>query len=369
MPKAQVLPALFAGNELDFQDVETCLELVHQYYAGCPIQELDCQGGCSWTLLVLPSRSCSIQPTSALESNGGIVQFRPPRHAIDITIARDTQRWYGHLAPDVVELGQIYVGQGVNLIGYEMSLIPGTRFSDVQPRSQRLDRSCLSRYVTLLESLADFYAITWRTGIKERDHGSSTTCTGRVGSTILSRLLKLERNLPSDELRTLAKRSRLRVEKGLLALLPVVLVHGDLLPSNIMIDSTTWAINGFVDWAEAEFLPFGLCFYAVEHLLGCLNDERCTEQQTFVFYEQAPILRSHFWKLLTQRILELNDTSVRDAVVLARDVGILLWHGIAFDDGKIDRVVEPERDPVEVAYLKAFLESVVTKADITPAPH
>jgi hypothetical protein len=48
---------------------------------------------------------------------------------------------------------------------------------------------------------------------------------------------------------------------------------------------------------------------------------------------------------------------MKKAVELARDVGVLLWHGLAWDDGRIDRVVEPGKDENELAHLNAFLHT------------
>ena len=45
-----------------------------------------------------------------------------------------------------------------------------------------------------------------------------------------------------------------------------------------------------------------------------------------------------------------------ESVKLARDLGVLLWHGIAFDDGAINRVVQEGRDIEEIHRLDAFLD-------------
>ena len=55
-------------------------------------------------------------------------------------------------------------------------------------------------------------------------------------------------------------------------------------------------------------------------------------------------------------IPELRLDTVLEAVKLSRDLGVLLWHGIAFDDGAIDRVVQEGRDIDEIHRLDAFLD-------------
>jgi hypothetical protein len=67
-------------------------------------------------------------------------------------------------------------------------------------------------------------------------------------------------------------------------------------------------------------------------------------------------MRALFWTELQRHLPELEQQSVLDAVKLARDLGVLLWHGIAFDNGAIDRVVQEDRDIEEVRRLDAFLD-------------
>jgi len=46
---------------------------------------------------------------------------------------------------------------------------------------------------------------------------------------------------------------------------------------------------------------------------------------------------------------------VQRSVLVAKEVGILLWHGFAWDEGRIDRVVDERDDGEEVEMLRAFL--------------
>ncbi|KAK4505793.1 hypothetical protein PRZ48_003758 [Zasmidium cellare] len=162
----------------------------------------------------------------------------------------------------------------------------------------------------------------------------------------------LENGLPTRWLRSRARVVRRGYDSGLLDRLSVVLNHGDLLPSNIMVDRESWRLTGLVDWAEAEYLPVGMALYGIEHLLGFFDNKR----KVFVYYEQANTLRDIFWQRLKDEIPELRDKAMWEAVFLSRDIGILLWHGIAWDDGRLDRVVDYENDTEELAYLESFLE-------------
>jgi hypothetical protein len=131
--------------------------------------------------------------------------------------------------------------------------------------------------------------------------------------------------------------------------LPWVFTHGDFLPANIMVDSSG-NLMGLLDWAEADWLPFGTGMYGLEELLG--EDD---ENAQFVYYPEAKQLRSMFWKELMLLIPELADPGTATLVGKAQRLGVLLWHGIAFDDGKLDRVVEEGKDDQEIQRLTVFL--------------
>ncbi|KAI1879736.1 hypothetical protein JX265_002690 [Neoarthrinium moseri] len=132
--------------------------------------------------------------------------------------------------------------------------------------------------------------------------------------------------------------------------LPWTLSHGDLTPSNVLVCPKTGRIIGLLDWAEAEFLPFGVGIYGLEELLG----EDTTEG--FTYYPEARKLRALFWSELLSLIPELGENvDLLKTVKAAQIFGILLWHGIAFDDGRLDRVVEEGMDDGEIQRLDAFL--------------
>ena len=132
--------------------------------------------------------------------------------------------------------------------------------------------------------------------------------------------------------------------------LPWVLTHGDITPSNIMVNPLNGRLVGFVDWAEAELIPFGVGLYGLEELLGEMTPAG------FQYDQDASALRDIFWSELSKQIPDLRQKQTLEAVKLARDLGVLLWHGIAFDNGAIDRVVEEGRDVEEICRLDAFLE-------------
>ena len=61
-----------------------------------------------------------------------------------------------------------------------------------------------------------------------------------------------------------------------------------------------------------------------------------------------------FWEQLVEMLPDLRG-KFRASVELTKHVGVLLWHGFAWDDGKIDRVISNSvEDAVDLAYLKAL---------------
>jgi hypothetical protein len=151
--------------------------------------------------------------------------------------------------------------------------------------------------------------------------------------------------------------------------LPWVLTHGDVVSDNIMVEGngghhrgTGWwpgTLRGLLDWAESEYLPFGVGLYGAEELFGQSVpqwDGAGQLQSRFAYYPEAGDLRRLFWQELEGAVPPLaTDRELRGAVEQARLLGILLWHGFAFDDGKIDRVVQEGRDEGEVQRLDMFL--------------
>jgi len=309
------------------------------------IKPVEHQGACSYTLLV--SQHSTEEKN---QQQGLILQFRPVRYALDHDIARRAREVYGELAPVTSSRGRLRrKGPHMSCQVLEMSLVPGIRLSETLPKTKVLADRDLASLHTLLEGLASFLlaGVTAAATSTERRRRR-----GKIGSSILPRLQKLARELPTAFLRMKADDSLKAVQGGALERLPVVLTHGDLLPSNVMVDRATWKLNGLVDWAESEDLPFGVALYGVEHLLGCLEEGQGGKER-WVWYEQAKELRRSFELKLREGL----SSAIKEAdVKVARDVGVLLWHGYAWDDGQIDRVVNEEDDALELAYLRALLE-------------
>ncbi|KAF2028922.1 hypothetical protein EK21DRAFT_101520 [Setomelanomma holmii] len=318
------------------------MRAVQHAYPGCEVQEFEEQGHCSYTLLVSFKALASVYRAKNLHmdrhSEGAtrpavIVQIRSMQHTINLDIAQTAKLTYSHLAPSIKSLELQLPALS---FAYEMEKMRGTPLSRLLPRSSELDEETQRKQQMFIVSFAAFIAQGWQTS-PELHPGSGkfradspmqiapemlSQCMGRVGSSIIRRLEKLAAELPDEELRQHAKDVLSYVTT--MDDFPVMLTHGDLIPSNILVDESTWEITGIVDWAEAEYLPFGTC-----------------------------LLREHFWHCLLDARPQIGKK--QEDVLTMRDMGVLLWYGYAWDDGAIHRVVNETDDANEVACLRAFL--------------
>jgi hypothetical protein len=363
---------------LEAQDRSRCVRAVELARPGCVVQEFREQGQCSYTLLVSHSNKASgIENDSRRHENEGttvckdpastIVQIRPTQHALDLHIAQAAKTLHPSLAPATRMLDLELPG---GLCAYEMERMAGTPLARLLPKTTVHDPSSRSKHERLIASFAACVAHGWHSSSNSRSGdrsaradspmedkpGMLSHCTGKVGSSIISRLEKLSKELPDEQLRRIASTTLERVKT--MDDYPATLNHGDLIPSNILVDEETWEITGVVDWAEAEYLPFGTCLYGLESLLGYITTAEPSTSSycaapTFTYYDNAPRLRDMFWDRLAAAIP--NPEPRIEDVRSMRDMGVLLWYGYAWDDGKIDRVVNETGDAVEVACVRAFL--------------
>lgn len=236
---------------------------------------------------------------------------------------------------------------------YSMSFLPGTpltthRISRLPPNVAGAHRAALIR------SLAQHYAIAWHNGrYPDAPRRPQTT----VASSLRGRLEAMACSLPS-RFRTSAAQVLARLTQ--IESLPWVMTHGDLVPVNILVDPRRGEISGLIDWAEAEYLPFGTGLYGLEEVLShaaSLPEEEPHGRKRWAYYSDVTLLRELFWSELFGMVPELREGGVMDTVRLAGQMGVLLWCGIAFDDGRLDRVVQEGRDSVEIAKLDLFLLS------------
>ncbi|UKZ88255.1 uncharacterized protein TrAFT101_004015 [Trichoderma asperellum] len=207
----------------------------------------------------------------------------------------------------------------------------------------------------LMSGLAKVFALGFRARQASQEMKrilpAGTMAKGTIGKSMRWRLNLLS-GLPDKDLLTHVSEAQAQLD--IVEASSWCLTHGDLLPGNMMVDAKTGHLTGLIDWAEVEWLPFGMALYGVEEVLG---EDMPSAAGGFEYYDDHEELRQLFWdEFLASVRRDGEEIQLREAEA-ARKLGILLWRGIAFDDGKMDRVVESGRDDSEIHKLRLFLEA------------
>jgi len=340
-----------------------CLDYARVRYGD--VHEVGSQGYCSYTVA----------------GDDTIVQFRLENHRINPPVQNFARRIFFGLAPEVHFLGVVSAPPANpadpegRLYAYSMRRIPGVSLAELRSTGRTLSGRSRRR---LVEDFAHFLCYAWIRYNEAANAVMRYLVRERVGKSLRWRLEMMHEKLP--------QRFRPAVEDVLAHLheieaLPWVLTHGDVVPGNIMVEPprentalesranaiesfggpAPGSFRGLLDWAEAEFLPFGVAISSVEELFGesslpCDSTGPYPPRESrFEYYPEAGELRRLLWRELEAAIPELAEGSFRATVERARMMGILLWHGIAFDDGRLDRVVQEGTDDEEIQRLDAFL--------------
>ncbi|KAF8864080.1 hypothetical protein BDZ45DRAFT_52628 [Acephala macrosclerotiorum] len=310
----------FLRSGLTSQARHECFDLIEQLFPSRSTSAASCQGYCSFTVFV---------------GTDTVVQFRPYNYRLNLRLTEAAREVYGPFAPETRYVGRLSTS---GLLAYSMGRIDGISFKDLRASGSLISSSTYHR-ANLCRDFAVFLTRSWK------ESSSQSIPLGIVGKTITHRLRALAANLP-PRFRSRARTVLQNIH--LIEALPWVLTHGDIVAGNIMVDPLAGRLTGLVDWAEAERLPFGVCLYGLEELLGEMTPAG------FEYRQDAINLRAVFWAELRMLMPELRQHHTLETVQLARDLGVLLWHGIAFDDGAIDRVVQEGRDIEEIQRLDAF---------------
>lgn len=344
-----------------------CWALIQKLFPGEQIEEARPQGYCSYTLCV---------------GHDKIIQFRPPMHKLHLAIAEAACETYGALAPKTRHLTIYKPPRSLLTIGpaqpidegvvmeeddqdycfdvLSLERIRGTSLAEFRrtsllnlPSPTQQQHRC-----SVIRHFARFIAKGWIHAHTKQSGSASPPCIpDRIGTSLRWRLEQLCASLP-PRFRPFLSRTWNQFDK-ITSSLPWVLTHGDIVPANIMVEPASsdspvqeLVMTGLLDWAEAEYLPFGVGLYGLEELLG-----ETDRNGRFEYYDEGKELRDLFWTCLEEELtvggLTLATLS-RDTVDDAHTLGVLLWHGIAFDNGKLDRVVQEGRDDEEILRLDLF---------------
>ncbi|KAK2032667.1 hypothetical protein LX32DRAFT_661038 [Colletotrichum zoysiae] len=401
--------AFLVRSGLGASAVAAAHDFARTKFPGYDVAPAPFQGYCSYTLLLLPhtpdgkwrdsgvdagdgsgsggSESSETSekrgiPAGAKRKSNLLVQFRPRRHAIDAVMCAEARGVLGGgIVPGVEDLGVLTgleragaeTGGGDDeLCAYALERAGGislTLFRELSATSGTDPRACRRRIVA---DLAVVFADAWRGRRNGRD-----VVKGKVGGSLRWRLEVLVEGL-TGEPREIARRAigELANVEGSL---PWVVTHGDLVPDNILVHPPPWGdgngaggrrrkemreraggLVGLIDWAEAEWLPFGVGMYGLEEMLGEDVPVEDGSHGTgggvgttrFEYYPEAGVLRRLFWDEVGRVV---DDEEVIRRARLAQVLGVLLWRGIAFDDGALERAVDGERDWWDMQRLNAWL--------------
>lgn len=365
LPYDEEIEAFFIRNGFDGATRDACDEYARVRFPGSAAKPAATQGYCSYTLN-LP--------------DGYLLQFRPEAFMLDIDTCREVKSIYGEFAPTTRYLGEVEgvslqqapgadIGSSAMMHVYLHQRIRGIPLSEFRKRKKGCraeDEKMFKR--RLMSGLATVFALGFRGRQPSPEMEgilppAGIVAKGKVGESMRWRL-NLLNSLPEKALLAQVSAAQVSAAQAQLDMVEAsswCLTHGDLLPGNMMVDAETGHLTGLIDWAEAEWLPFGMALYGVEEVVGedMDMDMPCSEGG-FRYYDDHEALRRLFWdKLMSfigrdETLANHGFQFLREAEA-ARKLGILLWRGIAFDDGKMDRVVETGRDDSEIQKLRLFL--------------
>jgi Phosphotransferase enzyme family len=130
---------------------------------------------------------------------------------------------------------------------------------------------------------------------------------------------------------------------------PLVLSHDDLCEMNILVDPNTGHITGIIDWADASILPFGICLWGFENVLGYMDS------QGWHYYENHQTLEDLFWKTFEEAVGGVSKAEKR-AIRVARVAGFFFRYGFSWEDGV--REIPVKEPDSALRYLDAFCTTV-----------
>ncbi|KAL7950536.1 hypothetical protein V8C42DRAFT_123579 [Trichoderma barbatum] len=341
----QDIDAFFVRNGFDVTTRDACDEYARVRFSRLEATPTPTQGYCSYTLNL---------------SKDYLLQFRPEAFMLDIDTCSEVKAIYGRFAPTTTYLGKV---QGIAIQNIDSNVgspamhvylhgrIQGIPLSEFRRRQKMDGREADDRIFKrrLMRGLAKVFALGARGRQPLADVAllAGSISKGKIGESMRWRL-GLLKGLPGEDLLRHVSEAQSRLDS--IEASDWCLTHGDVLPGNMMVDAKTGRLTGLIDWAEAEWLPFGMALYGVEEVLG-----EHILSEGFRYYHDHEELRQLFWSKFLS--LTRRQAIQPPRVEAARNLGILLWRGIAFDDGRIDRVVEAGRDDSEIQKLRLFLEA------------
>ena len=125
--------------------------------------------------------------------------------------------------------------------------------------------------------------------------------------------------------------------------IPFVITHGDLNEMNILVDDIGH-ITGVIDWAESEICPFGISLWALENILGYMDDTG------WHYHDNCKELREEFWRVFEKSVGPLQE-DMKENIRISRMVGLFLRYGFEHDGSSRGKVRDTE---FALRYADAF---------------
>lgn len=123
---------------------------------------------------------------------------------------------------------------------------------------------------------------------------------------------------------------------------PIIVNHMNLDGTNIILNENG-NINGIIDWAEAEYSPFGFSFYGLENILGWHD----LQAGVWRHVSNHRALRKHFVDLILHFIGVERGSEMSDRIMVANQVGLLLRYGVDSKTNAAVQVGSPEYQILE----------------------
>ncbi|KAH9908493.1 hypothetical protein F4778DRAFT_717401 [Xylariomycetidae sp. FL2044] len=278
-----------------------------------------------------------------------IVSFRIPESGLGEEMDKLGHKIHGDTAPAATNHGMI--GNGADekpLHVCSMPYLPGKSYLEVASPWPQLSETATDKQLTFNTHLARYFARSW---LHPQPVDEAQLQEKR--DFVLQKLAKLKETPGLEYLKPHIE--ELESENGVSSLYsqkyPQTLNHGDLNQTNLLVDDSTRAITGIIDWSRATIGPFGLEYASVRRLNGNANERGWTD------YTDRGRFEAHFWDEFWKATgidSPEERANLKRSTILAGKLGVMLDFAFfrTLSGTVLDGVV-----PEPCDYLKGFLEN------------